>query len=397
MIGRVVLAIVCHLAYLHIFTVILNAPAGVVAPIVTLSGKGAESVAHETFGVNSAHSKTQDLAKLGGDFSPSSPKGEDPLREATASTTNDVKISDEKTLLGLVEARRNNVIAEKQTMDPKGSRVYMNPDERPTPTGSLEGLAVTKTARKELRLEKSRFSFSNIYRMIFKRDQWKQDQLSRKLRNLNEISSTRAVQPEEAQLALKRLSILEYKGLEFSKEEGQLIENLSKQAKRGSSQDKVEFELSDVEKDLIKNMAWERVVQRKVQEITLKMKDLEQIVKSNQKFFELTGSSILEGYSGKILWALKDMKSILTHDSAQWSPETTRLLKKINRMRTGGDNPNLKLSGKDFETIRELRDTVYQISAEKNLERIASEAPKEVETGQDGGGVKSTSVPPHSH
>ncbi|KAH9472744.1 hypothetical protein Pst134EA_003350 [Puccinia striiformis f. sp. tritici] len=75
MIGRVVLAIVCHLAYLNIFTVILNAPTVVVAPSVTFSGKGAESVAHETFGVNSAHSETRHLARLGGGFQSFKPKG----------------------------------------------------------------------------------------------------------------------------------------------------------------------------------------------------------------------------------------------------------------------------------------------------------------------------------
>ncbi|KAH9464913.1 hypothetical protein Pst134EB_004413 [Puccinia striiformis f. sp. tritici] len=380
MIGRVVLAIVCHLAYLNIFTVILNAPAVVVAPSVTFSGKEAESVVHETSGANFVHSENQGLARLGLDFSGSGPKGEDQLREASASTTYDLKVSDEETLLRLVEARRKHVITQKQIMDPKGFKLNVDPDERPLPFGSLEQSAVTKTAIKELRLEKSRFSLPSIYQRISERGQWKQDQLSGKLRNLIEINSSVKIEPPEAQRAIERLSILEYKGLEFSEEEGQLIENLSEQAETmGSIPDNVRFTLSDVEKDLIEKLAWERVVKRKVEEITLKMEDLKQIAESNKEDSELILDQ-KEFNARRISPALEDMKAILSHDSAQWSPEITSLLKNINSMKTDGDHPEVELPPRDLTTTSRLRGTAFRVWGEKQLGRSAVG----VQTGQDG-------------
>ncbi|KNF03121.1 hypothetical protein PSTG_03706 [Puccinia striiformis f. sp. tritici PST-78] len=342
MIGPVIMAILCHSAYLNIFTVILNAPPGVVAPsFPTGTGKGVESVVHD--------SSVVDLSLAGGgkDFSRSGLKGED---LATAPTPNDAKVSDEETLLGHIEVRQQKVIkAKKDMQDSYGSQVehYSYGD-----LDALESLAIIKTALKERRWEEGRFSFSNIYRMIFKNSQWKQDQLSLKLKHLKEIRPIERVKPLEAQLAIKRLSILEFKGFDFSKEEGQLIEELSKQAKyaKGSSQDDIRFKLSTEELNLIENIAWERVVERKLEEIRPKIEVFRKIAKAGN-----------DEVADEISLALANMESIIHSDKAQWSPQMTRLLKTIKNMKTDGDKPHLKLSEKDRKAIQEMLATSIHI------------------------------------
>ncbi|KAH9468124.1 hypothetical protein Pst134EA_011745 [Puccinia striiformis f. sp. tritici] len=188
--------------------------------------------------------------------------------------------------------------------------------------------------------------------MIFKNSQWKQDQLSLKLKHLKEIRPIERVKPLEAQLAIKRLSILEFKGFDFSKEEGQLIEELSKQAKyaKGSSQDDIRFKLSTEELNLIENIAWERVVERKLEEIRPKIEVFRKIAKAGN-----------DEVADEISLALADMESIIRSDKAQWSPQMTRLLKTIKNLKTDGDKPHLKLSKKDRKAIQEMLATSIHI------------------------------------
>ncbi|KAI7954039.1 hypothetical protein MJO28_006586 [Puccinia striiformis f. sp. tritici] len=382
MIGPLIIVILCHSAYLNIFTVILNAPAGVVAPSPIIvkgvesvahdssgvifagsqklvegedlsrpaSGKGFESVVHESSGVNPADSRN--LVGGGEGLGRSDAKGE-------------VKVSDEETLVGLMETRQNEVIKAKEDMKRNGPR---KAESKYADSNGLEKLAIIKTALKERRLEEGWFSFSNMYRMIFKNSQWKQDRLYLKLKNLRDFSPIERVEPLEAQWAIRRLSFLEYRGFDFSKEEGQLIEKLSKQVKQMvPSQEKIKFELSKEDKELIDNIAWERVVQRKIQEIGPKIEVFKRIAHAGDG----------NGYAHDINDVLKAMINIISADNAQWSPQMTRLLNKIKSLKTDGDQADLRLSGKNEKAMKEVFATNFRISLEPEMKQIEMAAAAE--------------------
>ncbi|KAH9451178.1 hypothetical protein MJO28_009287 [Puccinia striiformis f. sp. tritici] len=361
MIGRVILAILCHSAYLNIFTVILNAPAGVVAP-PTFAGEEAESVAHEASGVRFANSATRDLVGGGGELSRSGPRGENPLRDATVPTTYNVKVSDEGYLLSLIEAREEEVLTAQLEMDIHGSQVLRDILEHPDKASSLEKLAAIEIALKERRSERLWASVSNRYPTIFKSNYQskKQDQLAIKLKTLKEISPVERVKPPEARLAIRRLSILEYKGLEFSKEQAQLIENLSEQAQSMnkkssklsqlmySSADCIRFVLSDQDKVLINQIAWKDVVGHKFREITSEINYISKLTRLNPGKIDQDASYICQ--------ALRSMQLIMCYDTARWSPETSRLLENIKNMEIDeAGYPMLVLDEKNRKTISHLR------------------------------------------
>ncbi|KAH9440804.1 hypothetical protein Pst134EA_017397 [Puccinia striiformis f. sp. tritici] len=252
-------------------------------------------------------------------------------------------------------------------MDITGCKRTKELYQRPPDTSSLEERAVIKAALKEHQLEKRWFHFSSLYRMIFQRRQWKQDQLYLKLRNLKEISSSGGINPPEAQLAIDRLSILEYKGFDFSAKEGQLIENLSKQAKSKSPRgEDMHFELIKEDRELINHIAWERVLRRKVEEIARKMKDFRRLEDSGNED------------AGKIVRALRHMERIMSYDKARWSPETTRLLETIKAMKTDGDSPKLLLDTKDIKTVRDLEKTWARMKLDKFFDKAAAAEAKSV-------------------
>ncbi|KAH9465007.1 hypothetical protein Pst134EB_004499 [Puccinia striiformis f. sp. tritici] len=99
MIGLSILSILCHSAYLNVFTMILNVPAGVVAVPPSTLGQEAEPAARD--------------ARSGGLGFGRSGRSDEPFRgKSSPSTTyssehmyKGVKVSDEDTLLGLVRRK----------------------------------------------------------------------------------------------------------------------------------------------------------------------------------------------------------------------------------------------------------------------------------------------------
>ncbi|KAH9450824.1 hypothetical protein H4Q26_017296 [Puccinia striiformis f. sp. tritici PST-130] len=389
MVGRVILAILCHSAYLNIFTVLLNAPAGVVAPLTSM-GKGAETIA--------GHAPGAFDSTLSGSRSVDTSLGQaSAITDNSEHIYNDVKASDEDALFDLVKARDGSVDSYRGSINRHGrgkmSRTPLPPD------WPLEAVANLETAYREHQLESRWFLPLRLYRMIFKREQWKQDQLYLKLKNLRQtISSAEVVNPPEARLAIKRLSILEYKGFDFSKEEGQLIEDLSKQVKSmgiksseqarsiGASEDGIRFELSGKDIELINNIAWKEVVGNKAGEITSQM----------NRFLRAE----IDSDAWHIFQALGNMKSIMSYDTARWSPETSRLLETIKNMKTDEGNPRLLLDKKARKTMEDLRSIGNRIVAEKTpkeppaaVDSPTSQAPEDAKNGED---LESRSEPSHS-
>ncbi|KAI9625472.1 hypothetical protein H4Q26_016270 [Puccinia striiformis f. sp. tritici PST-130] len=309
------------------------------------------------------NSETRDLAKGGGGSSGSGSRGKNMFRGATTPLPHTVEVSDEETLLGLIKSREDEVAIRKDVMNLVGSKGTRDIDKQQPFHKSLEELAMIKTALKERRLEKWWFGFYSLYQRTFKWDEWNQDQLYLKLKGLRKISLTGGITPPEAQLAINRLSFLEYKGFNFSEEQGQLIEKLSKQAESlGSSEHNKEFQLTSEDEEVIKNMAWARVVGKIVEEITMKM-----------NYFKPMAASGNED-ARTILLALDAMHLIMGYDTARWSSETTRLLQNIKTMKTGGDNPNLILDNRDLKAINDLEVAWRRIKLEKPREQTAAAA-----------------------
>ncbi|KAI9622430.1 hypothetical protein H4Q26_015109 [Puccinia striiformis f. sp. tritici PST-130] len=306
MISPVILAILCHSAYLNIFTVILNAPAGVVAPATILEVEGAGSLVHDARGGSFPDPQTR---ALGGG-------GEQRW------TYKNVKTSDEETLLRLVRRQDEMVSKDKEWLNQYGYKGLVRSREGGYPFLSLETIASRETAFTELRSE-GRWA-SDLHP---NNGPWRRDPLYLKLKKLRQISLSGGINPSEAQLAINRLSILEYK----------------------------EFKLRKADKELIENIAWERVVGRIVEEITMKRNDLEPMAYEHEDVWE-------------ILQALDNMQLIMSYDTARWSPETTRLLENIKAIKTDGDNTDLILEDHDRKTIVDLKEARRRINFEKRLE-----------------------------
>lgn len=359
MISPVILAILCHSAYLNIFTVILNAPAGVVAPATILEVEGAGSLVHDARGGSFPDPQTRALGGGGGGLlSASCSRGGDPFREAATSlmhssgwTYKNVKTSDEETLLRLVRRQDEMVSKDKERLNQYGYKGLVRSREGGYPFLSLETIASRETAFTELRSE-GRWA-SDLHP---NNGPWRRDPLYLKLKKLRQISLSGGINPSEAQLAINRLSILEYKGFELSEQEAQLIENLSNQAESVDPHGHIqEFKLRKADKELIENIAWERVVGRIVEEITMKRNDLEPMAYEHEDVWE-------------ILQALDNMQLIMSYDTARWSPETTRLLENIKAIKTDGDNTDLILEDHDRKTIVDLKEARRRINFEKRLE-----------------------------
>ncbi|KAI9625935.1 hypothetical protein KEM48_010635 [Puccinia striiformis f. sp. tritici PST-130] len=263
MIGPVILAILCHSAYLTLFTVILDAPAGVVAhpsPVF----KEAEEVGQDARGVSFDFNRSGSRGN-GLSFGVTSP-----ITYRSGNIYNDVRAPREDTLhRTFYEDALFNFVKEKDEMvseyrakiDGKSYAELVNLLEKGRDPLSLEEITALDTAYREHLLEQPLFPPLRFYRRIFQKDQWKRDQLFLKLKKLRKISAT--VDPLEAQQAIKRLSILEYEGYDFSTEQGQLIEKLSEQAdSMGSSRESIHFILDDEDKALINKITWKELVKK---------------------------------------------------------------------------------------------------------------------------------------
>ncbi|KAH9445187.1 hypothetical protein Pst134EA_031718 [Puccinia striiformis f. sp. tritici] len=291
----------------------------------------------------------------------------------------DVKFTNEGTLFNLIKTKDETVSEYKSGINYYGYGEFVSLiEERYSPL-SLERIAQLETAYREYRLEKLWYLPLRLYRRIFKSDQWKKDQLYLKLKKLRKIiSSVGVINPPESQLAIERLSILEYKGFDFSKQQGQLIEKLSKQAESmGPLRYNRPFLLDAKDEALIDKIAWEEVVHDKIGEITSKMDVFKQIAGTQN------------GDAWDILEALKDMQLIMSYDTARWSPGTSRLLENINNLETGGDNLKLILDKKDRKTMENLELTRFRIYHEIS--------PKKTLAAADGEDFESRSEPSHSH
>ncbi|KNF03867.1 hypothetical protein PSTG_02957 [Puccinia striiformis f. sp. tritici PST-78] len=306
----------------------------------------------------------------------------------------DVKFTNEGTLFSLIKTKDETVSEYKENIDKYGYEEFVSLlEERHSPL-SLGRIAQLETAYREHRLEKLWYLPLRLYRMIFKQDQWKQDQLYLKLKKLRKISwSVGGVIPLDAQLAIERLSILEYKGFDFSERQVQLIENLSKQAGSMGPLYNRYFELEAKDIALIEKIEWEKVIHDKVGEITLKM-DIFKKIADTQNYED----------ARDIFEALKDMRLIMSYDTARWSSETSRLLENINNLETGGDNLKLILDEKDRKTMENLKLTrlriYHEISPKKTppaVDSANSQATEEVQTAQDGEDLEHRSEPSHSH
>ncbi|KAH9451229.1 hypothetical protein Pst134EB_018727 [Puccinia striiformis f. sp. tritici] len=306
----------------------------------------------------------------------------------------DVKFTNEGTLFSLIKTKDETVSEYKDNIDKYGYEEFVSLlEERHSPL-SLGRTAQLETAYREHRLEKLWYLPLRLYRMIFKQDQWKQDQLYLKLKKLRKISwSVGGVIPLDAQLAIERLSILEYKGFDFSERQVQLLENLSKQAESMGPLYNRYFKLDAKDIELIEKIEWQKVIHDKVGEITLKM-DIFKRIADTQNYED----------ARDIFEALKDMRLIMSYDTARWSSETSRLLENINNLETGGDNLKLILDEKDRKTMENLKLTrlriYHEISPKKTppaVDSANSQATEEVQTAQDGEDLEHRSEPSHSH
>ncbi|KAI7950351.1 hypothetical protein MJO29_009025 [Puccinia striiformis f. sp. tritici] len=306
----------------------------------------------------------------------------------------DVKFTNEGTLFSLIKTKDETVSEYKENIDKYGYEEFVSLlEERHSPL-SLGRTAQLETAYREHRLEKLWYLPLRLYRMIFKQDQWKQDQLYLKLKKLRKISwSVGGVIPLDAQLAIERLSILEYKGFDFSERQVQLLENLSKQAESMGPLYNRYFKLDAKDIELIEKIEWQKVIHDKVGEITLKM-DIFKRIADTQNYED----------ARDIFEALKDMRLIMSYDTARWSSETSRLLENINNLETGGDNLKLILDEKDRKTMENLKLTrlriYHEISPKKTppaVDSANSQATEEVQTAQDGEDLEHRSEPSHSH
>ncbi|KAH9445188.1 hypothetical protein MJO28_009238 [Puccinia striiformis f. sp. tritici] len=306
----------------------------------------------------------------------------------------DVKFTNEGTLFNLIKTKDETVSEYKANIDKYGYEEFVSLlEERHSPL-SLGRIAQLETAYREHRLEKLWYLPLRLYRMIFKQEQWKQDQLYLKLKKLRKISwSVGGVIPLDAQLAIERLSILEHKGFNFSERQVQLIENLSKQAGSMGPLYNRYFELEAKDIALIEKIEWEKVIHDKIGEITLKM-DIFKKIADTQNYED----------ARDIFEALKDMRLVMSYDTARWSSETSRLLENINNLETGGDNLKLILDEKDRKTMENLKLTrlriYHEISPKKTppaVDSANSQATEEVQTAQDGEDLEHRSEPSHSH
>ncbi|KAI7965568.1 hypothetical protein MJO29_001316 [Puccinia striiformis f. sp. tritici] len=356
---------------------ILNVPAGVVAVPPSTLGQEAEPAARD--------------ARSGGLGFGRSGRSDEPFRgKSSPSTTyssehmyKGVKVSDEDTLLGLVRRKDKMVTGYEDYIRRYGYDAVPNLRAQRPPL-SLEQMASAQKAyqehRLEIKLSENLYSESN-------EEKWNLDPIYLKFRDLKQLNSKGKINSQEAQQAINRLSFLEYKGFDFSKEQGQLIEKLSEQAHNPLGYVEQELALTNEDRKLIEDIAWERVVAKKVDEITKNWqhfelmalakskKDARKImgVSDNRELtdFELLALSTVISEARTILRALENMKLIMSHDTAQWSPEAQRLLETINKMETGGDSPHLEPDYKDLEIIRQLDQTAFWINWENRAQRIA--------------------------
>ncbi|KAI9625936.1 hypothetical protein KEM48_010636 [Puccinia striiformis f. sp. tritici PST-130] len=153
------------------------------------------------------------------------------------------------------------------------------------------------------------------------------------------------------------------------------------------------FKLDAKDIELIEKIEWQKVIHDKVGEITLKM-DIFKRIADTQNYED----------ARDIFEALKDMRLIMSYDTARWSSETSRLLENINNLETGGDNLKLILDEKDRKTMENLKLTrlriYHEISPKKTppaVDSANSQATEEVQTAQDGEDLEHRSEPSHSH
>ncbi|KAI9622429.1 hypothetical protein H4Q26_015108 [Puccinia striiformis f. sp. tritici PST-130] len=311
MIGPAILAILCHSAFLNVFMVILNAPAGVVAPSI-LEAEEAGSVVHDAHGSSFSNSQTRDLGRGGGDLNGSGSRGDNQFDDAATSLMyssgpifNDLVPSDENTLLRLA-------------------------------TKKMRRSAVIKNCQNSI---------------VALEDVQDRDALHLKWKNLKRISSSERINPPEARLAINRFMLIEYKGLAFSKAQSQFIEKLANQAEvMGSSEHGKKFTLIQEDKNFIEEIAWNQVAGDQLGEITWRMNALKPIAARGHED------------ARKIFRGLYDMRLIMIHDTERWSPAMTRLLKSIGNMPIDEDHPHLVLDNENWKTILDLEEVRHRIN-----------------------------------
>jgi hypothetical protein len=327
--AKTILLILCNSAlYLNIFTVvILSSPNGVVGPSVPNVVKDSEALRATS---DSSYLHGAGKPESNNIISGSSPDTFQAERanheqgahedfgdegEALEEEAGFEGIDEDK-LLERIRHQDSAVKEHRETINKHGvaeaGRLFQGMKKNFPPP---EDVASWYAAQREHRLTRWWSGIVNLFRSVFKRKQWKQDKLYLELKTLR--SRMEEDTPEEVQKAINRLSIIEYKGFEFSGEEGRLIEKLSGQMKRKS------FQLDEADHKLIKHIAWKKVVGRKVEEIDNLLKVYTEA---------LSKSRFRKRFVIKFKEALENLRPMIVQDVTRWNPEYTKLTGRIKKL-----------------------------------------------------------------
>ncbi|OAV85904.1 hypothetical protein PTTG_09782 [Puccinia triticina 1-1 BBBD Race 1] len=366
------IALLCNSAYLNLLPVILNTPSGVVASFSSgfKDFESASLTANPSF-LDEAGESSHLLPEGRGIGNPSGLTHERPLSEgprlhddsnsnmesgATNRNTDEKGFQgvNESSLLQRIRHKDEEVSTLKKSFDQHGVALVIR-YKYESASGKIpkpETIASLKTAEREYRLERWWSGLYNFFRSIFKRGQWKKDKLYLNLKKLRTDMDAKNIEfPVAVEKAINRLSILEYKGFDFSAEEGRLIERLSKQAKsaQGTTADDSAklFQLDEADKRLINEIGWKKVAETKVREIEGLLKVYRQAKLQNP-----TNNQI-----SKIEASLETLVPIITHDDTQWNPEYTTLLQTFTKLKDDSEFPSdLELDQKTEDRIAILGD-----------------------------------------
>ncbi|KAA1104501.1 hypothetical protein PGT21_025202 [Puccinia graminis f. sp. tritici] len=347
--AKTVLLILCNSAiYLNILIVILSSPNRVVGPAVPNVVKDSEAF-HATSDSSLLHGagKPESNNIISGSshdkFQAERPQHEQEAHEDAGDEGEALDegagfegINEDK-LLERIRHQDRAVEEHKETIKQHGvteaNRLHQGmKNDFPPP----EEAASWNAAQREHRLTRWWSGIVNFWRSIFRRKQWKQDKLYLQLKTLR--SRIEEDTPKEVQKAINRLSILEYKGFEFSKEEVKLTNKLSGQMKRKS------FQLDQADQQLINQIGWKKVVGRKVEEIDELLKVYTDAISK---------SRFRKRYVNKYKEALENLRPMLVQDVTRWNPEYTKLTESIRKLKDGPDFPK-NLAELDPETEQRL-------------------------------------------
>ncbi|WAQ89801.1 hypothetical protein PtA15_11A492 [Puccinia triticina] len=381
MTGPVVFALLCNSAYLNLLSVILNTPSGVVASFSSgFKDFESPSLTANPSLLYEAGESNHLLPEGRGIGDPSGLTHERPLSEgprlhdpsdnnmesgATNRNTDEKGFQgvNESSLLQRIRHKDEEVSALKKLFTKHGVALVIR-YKYESASGKIpnpETIASLKTAEQEYRLERWWSGLYNFFRSIFKRGQWKKDNLYLNLKKLRTDMDAKNIEfPVGVEKAINRLSILEYKGFDFSAEEGRLIERLSKQAKsaQGTTADDSAklFQLNEADKRLINEIGWKKVAETKVREIEGLLKVYRQAKLQNPTNNEIS----------KIEASLETLVPIITHDDTQWHPEYTTLLQTFTKLKDDSEFPS------DLELDQKTVDLIVTLGAErKRIQRYS--------------------------